>query len=491
MLISVLSFVHQVKCLDPAYPILCSNNPPQSFSSDIITDFDDIKEPNSFDVITFHQLSWSSVIETEDLLTLSSGKGVIVAIIDSGIDTDNQVFKSLLWLNRSEIADDGLDNDGNGYVDDLNGWNFGDGDALVADKSGHGSNVAWIVLKCAPDATLMIMKVNSGSSNTFYTDAVVKALYYAVNSGAHVINLSLSLAQENIAVKDAVLYALKKGVMVVSSAGNSHFGTTFPGTMHEVITVGATSPDGMNLSWNSPSGSSIDITAPGKYVETVGLGGDTVFKTGTSFSAPMVSGAIAVLLSMNSALKPQTIEKLILHSARDLGDRGRDDSFGWGVLSGSKIRKAAMPAINATKTTMSISKETTSNKDLSGTSSSVSNTDSFEISCYLPPTDSYTDVYIALMKNIAIDEDKPDGEYIWWLDSNGIWKGNNRNGITSIASLRLDNNGWNILLFNDSGGIWKNFSPSGFEPGSYNIGIAVMGASGLLAPVSWSPIGFF
>ncbi|MBF0234205.1 MAG: S8 family serine peptidase [Desulfamplus sp.] len=458
----------------------CVNDPRQYIFSNIAW-FSDTKEFNTLELLTNQIHLWTSIIETKELLMLSSGKDVVVALIDSGIDTDNPILASALWLNSSEIADDGLDNDENGYIDDLNGWNFGDGNDLIADKNGHGTNVAWILLQCSPDAKLIIMKVNPGESKTFDTNSVVEALYYAVEAGADVINLSLSFSKESKAVKDAIVYALKKGVMVVSSAGNNYSGITFPGTMKEIITVGATNSDGTAIFWSSPSGSTIDITAPGQYVETVGLEGDTVLKTGTSFSAPMVSGAIAVLLSMNHALKPQTIEDLILHSAKDLGDRGIDNSSGWGILSGSGIKQSATPSILATKT----------NRSTLENSSSI--TESFEISCYLPPTDSLTNVYIALMKNYATDTDgdKSDGETIWWLDSDGLWKGNNWNGAISIASLRLDNKGWNILLFNDSGGIWKNFSPSGFKPGIYNIGIAVMGESRLLAPVFWSPITFF
>ncbi|MBF0203705.1 MAG: hypothetical protein HQK67_05175, partial [Desulfamplus sp.] len=84
-----------------------------------------------------------------------------------------------------------------------------------------------------------------------------------------------------------------------------------------------------------------------------------------------------------------------------------------------------------------------------------------------------------------------DQESIWWLDSDGLWKGNNSTGIISIASLRLDDKGIKVLLFSDSDGIWKNFSPAGFELGIYNLGIAVMGDSKLLAPVFWSQITFF
>ncbi len=421
--------------------------------------------------------SWSTIVEMSDLLFLSSGKGVIIALIDSGVDTFNPMFSSALWQNDTEILyNDGIDNDDNGYTDDISGWNFGDNNNILTDQNGHGTNVAGIVLQCAPEAKLMVLKINQGDSNTFYTDAVVEALYYAVNSGADLINMSLSLLNENSEVKDAINYAIDKGVMVVVAAGNSSSEIAFPGKMEQVITVGATTADATALSWSSPAGAAIDITAPGKSVETVGLGGDTAFVTGTSFSAPMVSGAIAALLGMNSSLKPSTVEDIIFGGAKDMGDYGKDEQFGWGLLSGSGVKQLAMPAIYA------------ATKD-----------DQLEISCYLPPTDSYTHIYIALVKNQQADADISGEsdidisriESIWWLDGDGLWKPHSEAGVISIASLRLDTNGMAVLLFSDSGGIWKGFSHDGFESGNYNIGIAVTGDSELLAPVFWSPAIFF
>lgn len=461
------------------------NSPLQSASCHTTGFFDYRAESNTLETSEDLLYPWSSIVETDDLLMLSSGREVTIALIDSGIDTCNPIFTSVLWQNSLELADDGVDNDGNGYVDDMYGWNFGDQNGMVTDQNGHGTNVAGIIMRSAPDARMMILKINSGDSNTFYTDAVVSALYYAVNAGANVINMSLSLAKESSDVENAIKYAVSRGVMLVVAAGNSSTGITFPGTVDEIITVGATTADGRAILWNSPAGATIDITAPGKDVETFGLGGNIVFATGTSFSAPMVSGAIAALLGMNRNLKPGTIENIIFNGTRDLGDEGKDDTSGWGILSGTGIRKSATPAIVATKITHS-----TKNSTSSITESTISTADSFEISCYLPPTDSYTDIYIALVKNQPPDTDRSDAESIWWLDSNGTWKGNDHDGIISIASLNLDNIGLNFLLFGDLVGLWPNFSPSQFEPGSYKIGIALIGDRGLLAPISWSQMIF-
>lgn len=501
LFIVIFIYAQTVNCSDWATLTPCVNNALQPFLDNVTSN----QESTLFDHYAYNLCTWSSIVEVDDLLTLSSGKGVVIALIDSGIDTGNTMFASAIWENTEEIADDGIDNDGNGYVDDTNGWNFGDANNLVSDLNGHGTNVSGIILKCAPDVKLMILKINPGASSIFYTDPVVDAIYYAVNAGADVINMSLSLAKENDSVKDAIKYAVNQGIMVVASAGNSNnSGAAFPGTMEEVITVGATNIDGTALFWNSPTGSSIDITAPGNSVETVGLGGYTVFVSGTSFSAPMVSGAIAILFGMNHSLKPETVRNLIFNSSRDLGNAGKDDLFGWGILSGIGIVKSATPSIVAIKRDSSIDGSNSNHDIYSSTQICSSKDNTFEISCYLPPTDSLTDIYIALVKNDVPDiynccedhKERPETESIWWLDSDGLWKAHKNLGAISIASLYLYDKAVNILLFGDpytsesSGGIWRNFSPSGFECGSYRIGIAFMGYSGLLAPISWSEIIF-
>ncbi len=385
--------------------------------------------------------SWIDIIELSDINSLSLGKGVVIAIIDSGVDINNPIFNTALYK----------------------GWNFGDNSDSIMDKNGHGSSVAGIVLKCVPDAKLMILKVNSGSSKTFHTESVVNAIYYAVENGADVINMSLSIANESTALKNAINYAIDRKIIVVSAAGNNPSAISFPGSMEELITVGAATPNA--ILWNSPVGLAIDITAPGKYVETIGLAGETVFVTGTSFSTPMVSGAIAALIGMNPYLKPLTIESLLFQTARDVGENGKDEQFGWGVMSGSGIKKLSSPSINLNKTT----------------------TGKFNVSCYLPPTDIYADIYIVLVKNRDVsDAIEIDKEYIWWLDSYGIWRGHKDGGALSIASLYIDSKGIDVLLFSDSGGVWKSFSPSEFEHGSYMCGVALIKDSRLLAPIFWS-----
>ncbi|MBF0242138.1 MAG: S8 family serine peptidase [Desulfamplus sp.] len=427
---------------------------------------------------------WSDVVELSELNLLSTGRGVTVAIIDSGIDIYNPIFSNQLWQNSGEAVEDeiliadGLDSDKNGYIDDLNGWNFGDNNSIIADQNGHGTNVAGVIIRSVPDANIMALKINPQDSYTFYTDAVIKAIYYAVDNGADVINMSLSLANDSIEVEDAIHYAIKNGIIVISAAGNSPYGVSFPGIIEEVITVGATTSDGKYILWNSPTGDAIDITAPGKSVESVGLYGEKVFVTGTSFSAPMVSGAAAALMGMNPALKIDTIKSLIFHGAKDMGKYGKDEEFGWGLLSGKGIKEVATPSITV--------KNSSANHQNLGKR--------FEISCYLPPTDSYTDVYIALVKsqnNEKNEIDLSNPQLIWWLDSDGSWKNYKEYGVISVASLRLDNQGLSVLLFSDSGGIWEDFTPSEFDSGAYNVGIALIKDYRLLAPIFWTPVIIF
>lgn len=406
--------------------------------------------------------SWADVVELSELVCLSSGKGVTIAIIDSGIDIYNPMFNSLI-LSSS--------------------WNFADSNSIIMDQNGHGTNVSGIIVQFVPDIQLMILKINHADAHTFYTEDVVNAIYYAVENGADIINMSLSLAKESISVKNAVSYAIEQGVIVVAAAGNNASDSSFPGSINEVITVGATTSDGSAVLWNSPESAFIDITAPGKYIQTVGLDGDMVFVTGSSFSTSMVSGAIAALLGMNPYLKPSTVENILFYSSKDMGTVGKDNQFGWGLLSGSGINQAVTPSIRANKIL-------SSNHQLNSLDSLPDS--SFEISCYLPPTDIYTDVYIALVKYKESNKRELgcstlDIDCIWWLASNGIWKDHKDAGIISVASLLLDSIGVDILLFSDSGGVWENFSSARFGNGCYKFGIALMRDFQLIAPIFWSP----
>lgn len=243
---------------------------------------------------------------------------IVVAIIDSGVNFEGSLATATVWTNPGEINSDGLDNDGNGYIDDVHGWDFVEtgvfsffDDAITpdnntSDRLGHGTAVAAILLKTVgeefrPYVTIMPLRVasNSGGSGAVEPAALAEAIYYAADNGANIINISLAANQNYRLVEDAVLYAMSKGVRIVASAGNSGGSVMFPASVSGVLSVGASDVNGGIWS-GSAFGSEVDIFAPGVNMLTdIGVNTFNLSGSGTSFAAPVVSGALAMMMSFS------------------------------------------------------------------------------------------------------------------------------------------------------------------------------------------------
>ncbi len=288
--------------------------------------------------------SVESLLDTTSLSKLGSGEGVVVAVIDTGIDLANPQFAAAVFTNTLEIAGDGIDNDGNGFIDDTAGWNMAENTSDTQDIHGHGTKVAWLVMALAPEVHILPVKVTVAMEDTFGSDVAAKAILYAVNAGADIINLSFTSVNESPAIKSAIQYAVASGVLVVGAAGNTGMGVEFPATMDEVIAVGSSTID-ETPSWFSPSGTELDIIAPGEDIAVTSLNALTESVSGTSFSAPLVSGAAADLLSMNSYLKPNSLKSLLLNGTMDILTPGFDLLSGYGILNGKTLYAEATPSV--------------------------------------------------------------------------------------------------------------------------------------------------
>ncbi len=289
---------------------------------------------------------------------------VAVAIIDTGIDYDHNDLAGNIWLNSREdvngngTADsadlNGIDDDGNGFIDDIRGWDFTDapnypdgGDFLdrdndPMDESGHGTAVAGIIAATAnngigiaglahPCRLMPLRAFTSGGNGE--EDDVASAILYAIHHGARVINMSWGDVFVSRIIDDIIRYAESKGVIMVASAGNSateqiHYPSGFAG----VISIGATD-DKDNLAGFSNYGATIDLVAPGVNIFTTAMDNRYTTVNGTSFSAPYVSAAAALLLSQDSSLSAQVVRGILTRSTDDLGSRGWDSFFGAGRLN--------------------------------------------------------------------------------------------------------------------------------------------------------------
>jgi YD repeat-containing protein len=317
---------------------------------------------------TYDDLWWLKSVRAPEAWGLSTGSGVTVAVVDTGVDYGHEDLAGNIWVNSGEIAGNGIDDDGNGYVDDWRGWDFANGDNDATDDNGHGTHVAGIIgaLKdngkgiagVAPNAKILGIKVlDKTGSGSF--DSIIKGIRYAADAGARVINLSLGAVFDyslnyiktfasdfyNAVLKpiqDAILYASGKGSVVVASSGNSgvDVNRSVPAGFTETISVGATTPTG-SKAYFSNTGSTLDLTAPGWDILSLRAAGTNLGTTagagytrasGTSMSAPVVSGVIALLLAQDPALNLAGIERRLKFSAKDLGAKGFDTSFGHGQV---------------------------------------------------------------------------------------------------------------------------------------------------------------
>ncbi len=273
--------------------------------------------------------------------------GIIVAVIDTGADLRHEDIAPRLWTNTGEVPNDGLDNDRNGCVDDLNGCNFLTlttgraatcGYALepphnqIADDAGHGTEVTGVlgaagnngrgITGAAWNARLMIVKAMDCSQSGTGFD-VAKAIDYAVANGARIINLSLGGPNPSNVLIDAIDRASRSGVLLFAAGGNFETGAVdFPARMPNVVAVGASggqaAPDARAAFSNW--GPEIDVVAPGEGVITTMSGGGYRGASGTSFSTPLVAGVATLLLSQNATLTLDDVLKILRSSSKDLFD---------------------------------------------------------------------------------------------------------------------------------------------------------------------------
>ncbi|GEM_PF-2576304 len=237
----------------------------------------------------------------------ASGSGVVVAVIDSGVDLDHPDLQNRLWTNPGETAGNSSDDDSNGYVDDVNGWDFVHNDNDPDDDNGHGSHCAGTVaaeenngtgvVGVAFSARIMCLK-GMGSGGSGNDTDLDNCLNYAINNGAHVMSNSWGGHGYSNTYAVTVSNAVSSGVVPVFAAGNDNQ----CGSMHSPSNCpSAFSVAAMNISDGRASfsnyGIKIDVTAPGRDIRSTVPGGGYAVYSGTSMATPHVSGVVAVMLS--------------------------------------------------------------------------------------------------------------------------------------------------------------------------------------------------
>lgn len=238
------------------------------------------------------------------------GASMVVAIIDSGINRDHPLLKEKLYLNSNEIPENGIDDDGNGLVDDVSGWDFTEDQPQIADHLGHGTHVAGIigatrdkkVAGVAPDAKLLPLVFLSADGGGRLSNAI-KAIEYAQKMGATVINASWGGAACSPALEAVIQKAGEAGIIFVSAAGNSHQdidkNPEYPSgfNLPLQINVGASDRQDLLAAFSNTGKIRVHLVAPGTDILSTYRSDSVASLSGTSMAAPFVSGTAALLLS--------------------------------------------------------------------------------------------------------------------------------------------------------------------------------------------------
>ncbi len=277
----------------------------------------------------------------------STGQGIVVAVIDTGLDTAHPAFanhvegawNAFLQL-EGHVADvgDGVNDDGD--TDEK-------GQPLIDESAGHGTHISGIVLQVAPGARIMPIKAldSDGNGNAF---VVAQAIFHAVDAGADVVNLSLGTTSRSAVIEDAVRHAREAGVIIVAAAGNSgaQGEAEYPAALKQVIAVGATDAKGKPASSSrkaragfNTTASGIDISAPGMEIKSAfprgvqSVNSDYATWSGTSMASPWVAGAVALLLEEQQGLSANQVLALLQDSANPIK---KGNGLGAGRLNAAK-----------------------------------------------------------------------------------------------------------------------------------------------------------
>ena len=284
--------------------------------------------------------------------------GVVIAVIDTGVDYTHEDLAANIWHNPGEIPGNGIDDDQNGYIDDIIGWDFVDArsgadgedfstpDNDPMDNHGHGTHVAGIAAAVGNNGlgiagvawNCKIMPLRAAYKTTsgemmVASHQAAQAIIYAADNGAHIINLSWASNHRSILVERAIAYAAESGVLVCAASGNQNTDApAYPAAFDNpaIISVGSVDRNG-NKAFNSNYGSWVDVCAPGVAIYSTYPNNQYRFMSGTSMATPVVSGIAALIWSLNPNPTNLQVKDIILNSVDYL------DSLVGMVLTGGQV----------------------------------------------------------------------------------------------------------------------------------------------------------
>lgn len=311
---------------------------------------------------------------------------VRVGVIDTGIEWDHPDLVRNIWINEDEDLNgngrfdpwssgesrdgvtgdlDGIDQDGNGFADDVIGYDFVDQDVpnvgdwagwdpIPSDDEGHGTSVAGVIaatrnngigiVGIAPGVRVVAIRAFDGTGNG-QDDDIAAAIVYAADRGVSVLNMSFGDFYRSPLMYDAIRYAYDKGVLLVGSSGNDGVSDPhYPSAFSEVMSIGATNEEDL-VSPFSTFGSQLTMTAPGVGIRTTTIGGDYRTVDGTSFAAPYVAGVGALLRALHPDWTVDEVWAALEMTADDQGTPGWDKNYGSGRLNALAALDGPGPAL--------------------------------------------------------------------------------------------------------------------------------------------------
>ncbi|MEN3005371.1 S8 family peptidase [Dehalobacterium formicoaceticum] len=281
------------------------------------------------------------------------GKDILIALIDTGVDVTHPDLAQNIWSNLGEIAGNGIDDDHNGYIDDLQGWDFVEvnHDTNIKEaEEWHGTALAGVISAVkdndlgivggAPRAKILPLRVFKNDSA--YTSDVIEAIFYAESMGVQIINCSWGSSRENKALREAMEQST---CFFTAAAGNNGWSIDhqpiYPASfdLAQMITVTAINREGFLSSFANYGKSSVDTAAPGEDILSTAPGGKYESRQGTSFSAALAAAAAALLLEQNPDMQPGEIKKALMETGDLLSTLTEGTQNGRKLNAGNALEK--------------------------------------------------------------------------------------------------------------------------------------------------------
>lgn len=256
----------------------------------------------------------------------TGSEDIVIAIVDTGMDMNHEDLRGNLWFNPNEEAN-GRDDDNNGLIDDIHGWNFNGNSNDMTDTYGHGTHVAGLasavtnnrvgIASIGYSCKLMVVKVGQGPGISHGYQGIA----YAASMGAHVINNSWGGARAGEADREAVVYAYEQNSVDVCASGNNNRSTRmYPAGFDEAFAVSSTDRNDVKSGFSN-YGNWVHISAPGTNIYSTYRNNGYSTLSGTSMASPQVAGAAAIIRTEFPDFNVEAVQLALQYGADDIEEQ--------------------------------------------------------------------------------------------------------------------------------------------------------------------------